>query len=227
MPMIFRILIISSLLILSACATLPNSNTYSAVDKKNNRAKNIIQLALQDIQANKLNLAKNKLLKAIKLAPNFSPAWYTYGYYCEINGYKTRAEKYYRQAITLTRHDKGQRGDALSHYGAYLCRHHQHTAAIKNFIEATQQKNYLHIASAYQHAALCALSIPNKTLAIQLFTKALAQSPYSIRNLEYLTLLLYQRKNYSQARIYYQRLNTLSPHNYVVLKIKKLIAHRV
>jgi type IV pilus assembly protein PilF len=227
MPMIFRILIISSLLTLSACAKHPNRNTHSSVDKKNIQAKNIIQLALQDIQANQLNLAKNKLLKAIKLAPNFSPTWYTYGYYYEINGHKTKAEKYYRKAITLTRADSTQRGDALSHYGAYLCRHHQQTAAIKNLIEATQQKNYLYIASAYQHAALCALSIPNKKLAIQLFTKALKHSPYSIRNLEYLTLLLYQRKNYSQAKIYYQRLNTLAPHNQIALKIKNLIAHRV
>ena len=157
-------------LIIGACVTnqpqkISVSQQLKAVDN--------ITLAIKYIQKGKSMAAKQKLMQALKHAPNYAPSWYAMAYYLEVTGNYADANKYYLKAISLA----PKNGSTYNNYGTFLCRRAQYTDAIAQFVKAADLPKYLNAATAYENAAACALKIPNKKLAINLLTKAAKLDP--------------------------------------------------
>lgn len=159
---------------LSACQTSTKSSTPAKKDKSIKIAEINLQLGMGYLEKGNIQRAKQKLLIALKKGPKLPEAWYSMGYYLENTGEKGKANEYYLKAIDLA----PARGDTQNNYGTYLCRMGQYREAIKHFILATKDPEYLDSAGAYENAGLCALKIPNNKLAANYFKQALAQDQH-------------------------------------------------
>lgn len=112
--------------------------------------------------------SKEKLLIALKQQPNQYMVQDAYGYFLEKTGEPKLAEQYYLKALQLA----SDKGEALNNYGTYLYRQNRYHEALKYFLRATADQNYLHPAKAYQNAGLAALALKNKALAKKYFKEA-------------------------------------------------------
>lgn len=166
-----KIITILFVLLLTACSTGKTSSLDE--QKKIKTAEINIQLGLNYLAKQDTQRAKRKLLVALRQAPTLPEAWYSMGYFMESTGDSKEAGKYYAKAVSLG----GKRGDVQNNYGTYLCRNGEYAEAIKHFMIATKDPDYLDAASAYENAGLCSLKIHDKEHAIQYFRQALAQDP--------------------------------------------------
>lgn len=179
------------LLCFSACAFSDENNEAAAQTNA--------QLGLTYLNKNMYPAAKNRLLMALQENPKSATGWYSMGYYFEKTNDLKSAKAYYQKAISVEPHS----GAAHNNYGTFLCRHGQYQAAIQEFLIATQQPNYLSVADAYENAGLCAIEIPNRTLAMQYFEKAIDNNPNMPYSLFSLAKLNYQNGNMEAAERYF------------------------
>jgi len=156
---------------LCGCSSVSDSENLT---KKNNKIALInIQLGTGYLAQGNPERAKQKLLYALEKAPQLPEAWYSMGYYMEATGNSIAAKDYYLKAILLN----PKRGDVQNNYGTYLCRTGHYNESIEHFVVALQDPQYIQSASAYENAGLCALKIPNRSLAAKYFAKAIAENP--------------------------------------------------
>lgn len=183
-------------LFITACTTVSsNSNQLDDANKKQNAADANIQLGIAYLEEGNIALAKQKLLMALSLTPQDPAVWYAMGYYLEATGDNAKANEYYLHAIRLA----PASGEVQNNYGTFLCHTGKPKESIQHFLIAVQDSDYIDIASAYENAGLCALLIPDITLAKKYFTLALARDLNRTRSLMELAAIEYQQKNYVQA----------------------------
>lgn len=155
-------------LLLAACTTIsntPKTNPEAAIDNT--------KLGLLYLQQHKIEPAKAKLLLAMQQDPNSPIVLDSMAYFIEQTGDSSKAKAFYLKAIDL----KPENSELKNNYGAYLCRQKQYKKAIKYFLLAARDINYLYTAKAYENAGLCALRIPNKKLAQKYLKKSLENDP--------------------------------------------------
>jgi type IV pilus assembly protein PilF len=198
-----QLLLISSLIVFTGC-----SSVHTSSDEKQDQKPALVntQLGMAYLQNQQIPEAKQKLLLALKQDPSLPEAWYSMGYFYESIGDAKEANSYYVKAVSLA----PTRGDVQNNYGTYLCRTGDYSAAIQHFLSATQDKQYLDTASAYENAGLCALKIPDKKLAMQYFTTALTQDSNHPTSLIELAQLQYERGNYAVAKQNLQQFLSIS-----------------
>ncbi|MDF2690880.1 MAG: ycf3 [Gammaproteobacteria bacterium] len=178
---------------LTACSTLP-----SATQQQQNiqAAQADVQLALNYLQNKQMPLAKQKLLEAIKLAPNLPEAHYSMGFYLQAVGQTKQAQQEYLKALQLAPNDP----KVLNGYGVFLCNTQDYQNGINYFLKAIAQPSFTSPGVAYQNAALCALKIPDNSQAMQYFQQAINQDPSLSFSYLQLAQLQFQAGQYSQAQ---------------------------
>lgn len=190
--------------LLTACHSLMRSDTKA--DKKVTAAEINIQLGMAYLERHEVQRAKQKFLTASREAPQLPETWYSLAYFFEVTGEKERAQSCYLKALELA----PKRGDTNNNYGTYLCRSHHYSQAIKHFLVATQDVEYLDTASAYENAGLCAEMIPSPHLAAEYFEAALKQDPSRSSSLLGLAEVKYQEGQYEAANSYLNQFLMLS-----------------
>lgn len=192
------ILAVGICLSLTACSTThtTNTNNNSTEDKKANAAQINTRLGLAYLERHDVQRAKQKLLIALDEGPNLPEPWYAMGYLLQATGNTDQAKKYYLKAVELA----PDRGDVLNNYGTFLCRSGDYNGAIKQFLTAVKDPKYINTASAYENAGLCALKIPDRTMAMGYFNKALNEDPMRATSLIELAQLDYQKGNLELAK---------------------------
>jgi type IV pilus assembly protein PilF len=163
------IVIITILFFISGCASL--DNTGQDLNKK--AAGFNVQLGLGYMEQGHMERAKQKLVWALKQAPDWPPALDAMAFYAEKTGDMETAKQYYLRSLAVAPND----GSVQNNYGAFLCRRGHLKEAENHFLRAVQDKTYLSAAEAYENAGLCALKIPDKKKAVYYFEKALLHSP--------------------------------------------------
>jgi len=161
-----RIAVLIILFFIAGCNTVSPQTQNTAAAEIN------AKLALAYLEKNDATRGKAKLLQAQKQAPHEPAVWYISGYFLERTGDIASADQAYLQAIQLA----PRLGAAQNNYGAFLCRQEKYTAAITHFLLAVADPDYLGVAGAYKNAALCALKIPDKSLANKYFQLAEARA---------------------------------------------------
>jgi type IV pilus assembly protein PilF len=190
--------ILSLCLCLIGCVTTStngSSNDPSA-DKKMVAVDANLQLGMQYLQDGNVEIAKQKLLLALQLAPDYPPCWYIMAYYLEVTGNTQKANDYYLHAIHLD----PKSGDSQNNYGTFLCHSGKAKESIPYFLAATQDSAYIETSAAYENAGLCALKIPDMNLAKNYFNKAVTTDPNRDRSLVELATINYQQGHYALAK---------------------------
>jgi type IV pilus assembly protein PilF len=186
-----------TLSLITACSTTSSHIAPDAATTKNiNTAKINTQLGMAYMERHEMQHAKQKFLLALDEAPNIPETWYSMGYFMEATGDQAEAKKYFLKAVDIA----PKQGDVQNNYGTFLCRSGDFHGAIDHFMIAVKDNEYLDTASAYENAGLCALKIPDKTLALQFFNKAVMQDPNHSFSLIESAQLDYDKGNYKEAK---------------------------
>lgn len=165
-----------------------------------------VKLGLAYLQKGSYPEAKSALLSALNEDPKLSSAWYSMAYFLEITDHMKSAEAYYRKAIDVKPHS----GSAENNYGTFLCRVGREKEAVKEFIKAVHEPNYLNVAGAYENAGTCSLMAHDKKMAMYYFHKALANDPSMPFSLLSLARLNHQMGNEVKAKNYFQDFKILA-----------------
>lgn len=127
-----------------------------------------IKLGLAYLNLRDTGKAKQKLLFAKEISPNYPAIWYTLGYFYQKTQEISEAAYCYQHALKLA----PENGSAHNNYGAFLYSTQQYRKAIQQFLLALKDPNYLDPGYAYENAGLCALKLEDKKLAMYYFKKA-------------------------------------------------------
>lgn len=135
---------ILSSLCLFGCQSVPDNVNQSLADTD-------VALAMNYLQRQQWDLAKEYLIQAKKIMPSYPVVWYSLAYYEEKVGNIVSADLDYQYAIQLAPH----LGEAHNNYGVFLCRQNYYNRAMQQFSMAGRELSYSHRDTAKNNAAMC------------------------------------------------------------------------
>lgn len=197
---------LSGLLIvmLSACVSVPVGPTQDEKASKIN-----VQLGIGYYHQNNLELANEKLLKALAQDPKSSQAHYAYAVLQNRFLDKEKTEFHFRKAIELD----PKNSEALSNFGAYLCNDGKFEESEKLFLQAVDNPLYKSPEVAYTNAAVCLLKQeppPMKRIKTYL-QRALAVKNNFTPALINIAEITFEEKNYELTTLYLDRFHLVNP----------------
>jgi len=159
-----------------------------------------VQLGAEYLRQGKLELAQQKLEKAVEQDPQLASAQTYLALVYDQLGEDAKAEAHYERSLKL---EPGV-ASTLNLYGAYLCRHDRVREADKYFEQAAKDRRYKTPEVALTNAGVCALRA-DQDAAEQYFRQALAVNPKFQDALWHMSRISFDKSNYLQARAFLQR----------------------
>ena len=134
-----------------------NIETDSKEEEKKDKEAAVlnVQLASGYIRRGNLEVAKEKLLKAISYDNDYVPAYTTMAVLMNMIGNIEEAENYYLDALDINSNDP----DLHNNYGAFLCNHGKFEEAKEQFYIALKNQFY-ETPEAAQSACLDSSQVP-------------------------------------------------------------------
>jgi type IV pilus assembly protein PilF len=192
------VLLLILLGLLQACTYVPVEPEVSNAEKAS--AINV-QLGIGYLQQNNLDLASEKLSKALKQDPESASAHNAYAILQDRLLQTDKAEYHYRKATTLD----PKNSQASNNFGAFLCRHGRELESEKYFLQALENPLYGTPEFAYTNAALCLLQLGDKEAterAKEYLRKAIAAKNDFGPALLTMANLLFDQGQYASAKPY-------------------------
>jgi type IV pilus assembly protein PilF len=195
-------------LALSGCATgggesqMPKS---SGPQKRDEAARVHVELGQRYLQQGKLDIAMEKLQKALEINPNYPDAHTVIGLLYERIGDPKNAEDHYRRAVEL----QPKSGAANNNYGQILCSSGKLDEADKYFQRAVADPFYKNPDVALANEGVCLLTGKHLDNAEADFRRAVELNPNNSLALYHLASTLYQKNDYFKARAFIQRFEAL------------------
>lgn len=178
---------------LQACVTDdPSQNKSDKASKIN------VQLGIGYLQQNNLDLASEKLTKALRQDPDSAAAHNAYAILQDRLLQLDKAEYHYEKATSLDPKDS----QAANNYGAFLCRNGRERESEKYFMRALKNPLYKTPEFAYTNAAICLLKIGENEQAKEYLRKAIAAKNDFGPALLSMADLLYGEGDHIQAKTY-------------------------
>ena len=192
------LLLVLSLVTLSAQAARP--------PRERDRAANEAALANTNLGAGylrqgRLDLAVERLQRAIKQAPRLADAHSYLAIAYDQLGMLEEAEMHYKRATQLEPNNSG----AANTYAVFLCRQNRWPDAEPFFKRATENPTYATPEIAFTNAGVCARNAGDIDKATEYFRSALVRNPTFPDALANLMELAYESGNFMQARAFVQR----------------------
>ena len=160
-----------------------------------------MQLGIGYMQQNKLELANEKLLKALAYNSKSASAHNAYAMLQDRLLIKDKAAYHYEKATSLDPLDS----QAANNYGTFLCRNNQEAKSETYFLRALKNPLYRTPEFAYTNAALCLIKIGQKDKAAEYLTKALtANSNFPVALLT-MGNIVFESLNFKEAKLYLDR----------------------
>jgi len=160
-----------------------------------------VQLGIGYLQQNKLELASEKLTKAVRQDPKSAAAHNAYAILQDRLQQYDLAEYHYERATELDPKDS----QAANNYGTFLCRHGREREAEKYFIQATRNPLYRTPEYAYTNAAICLKKVGESEAALEYLRKALASKSDFAAALIAMADIQFEAGDYDSARLYIDR----------------------
>lgn len=188
-------------MLVSGCAFVP-------VEKEeipqNIKASEInVQLGIGYLQQNNLEVANQKLNRALIQNPNSAVAHNAYGILQERLLQFDVAEKHYKKGAELD----VTNSQANNNYGVFLCKRGRQAESEKYFLIALQQPLYKTPEFAYTNAGVCQMQINELAKAEDYFKKALAARSNFSSALINLAELYFKQSKYKKSLLYLNRFN--------------------
>ncbi len=191
----------ASLLAASALAQAPATDPLEEAGKINAR------LAMEYLKRGKLEVAQEKIEKALVQKPKDVNVQLAAGLVYERLHEMKRAEKHFRQAIRVDPTSP----EAQNALGAFLCRNKEHDKGVDMFLAAAQNPIYRTPYVAYTNAGVCARSAGNLEMAEQYLRQALTSRVDYAETYAQLAGVLHDRGNDLQARAFVERYLAIAP----------------
>ena len=132
------------------------------------------ELGIEYLNKNMLDLAKSKLLKALKQDEDSPKVYYALGLYYARSGQEALAKQSFKKALQLAPNDYL----AMGYYAQFMCEHQQTQQAVQLFQQALAIQNNEAVWQTYEMYGSCVLNyIGDKRKAVTLFEKAINQNP--------------------------------------------------
>lgn len=167
------------------------------------------RLAMEYLKRDQLQVAQEKVEKALVQNPKDVNVQLAAGLVYERLRDMKRAEKHFRQAVRSDANSP----EAQNALGAFLCRNEEHEKGEAMFLKAAQNQIYRTPYVAYTNAGVCARSAGNLERAEQYLRKALASQVDYPETYAQLAGVLHERGNDLQARAFVERFLAIAPAN--------------
>ena len=193
--------------LLGGCATAaPRSNPES----KGRKAAEInVALAQGYMKQDKLEIALEKLQRALEQDSNYADAHTVIAVLYERINRGQLAEEHYRRAAQL----QPKVGAVNNNYGTYLCRTGRLDEAEKYFDRALEDPFYQTRDVALTNAGTCQMQANRTEEAEKDFREALQANANNAEALYQLARILFGKSDFLRARAFLQRFDSLGPAN--------------
>jgi type IV pilus assembly protein PilF len=165
------------------------------------------RLAMEYLKRDQLQVAQEKVEKALVQNPKDVNVQLAAGLVYERLNDKKGAEKHFRQALRTAPDSP----EALNALGAFFCRNEQHEKGEEMFVKAAQNQIYRTPYVAYTNAGVCARSAGNLERAEQYLREALKSQVDYAETYAQLAGVLHDRGNNLQARAFVERFLSIAP----------------
>jgi type IV pilus assembly protein PilF len=194
-----RALILGLSLVLIACA---GGVSRPSKRSDNQKAAEIqVQLGSGYMQRGMLDLAMERLQRAVQLDPRSAMAHSMLGVLYEQINDKTNAELHYSKSVNLP----GSVGSVSNNFGQFLCRYNRFDEADAQFQTALQDPFYPSHEVAATNAGFCALRAKRLEDAERYLRSALERKPDFAAALLPMAEVLAERQQFMSARAFLQR----------------------
>ena len=197
---------LAAMLVLGACVSTtqePDGKSDSEAARYN------AELGANYLRQGRLELAMEKLLKAVDQDPDLAAARTTLAILYEQVGDTTKAREQYRAAVRL----EPKNAVGLNNYGSFLCRRGQREEGISFFERAAKDPFYQTPEAALTNAGVCARRIPDLEKAEAFMRQALGRDPRYPAALINLADLSYEIGKGLSARAFLQRYHQVASEN--------------
>jgi type IV pilus assembly protein PilF len=159
------LLVLLSAMLVAGCTTTGNAqvsgDSRPVPADPLSRARIHTELAALYFQQGSMKTALEELGNAVRIDPQYAPAYSMYGLVFMQLGERTQANDSFQKAITLAPNDP----DIRNNYGLFLCESQQYAAGLAQLNLALANPLYGTPARALVTAARCAHDMGNDTLA--------------------------------------------------------------
>ena len=173
----------------------------NAAESRAEAAKINVSLGQSYLEQGKLEIAKQKLDKALALDPKSPDAHTVIAVLYERIKDDKSARVHYKRATELA----PKNGAVFNNYGQFLCRRGEYAEADRLFLKALADPFYATPAVAHSNRGTCALSAGNAQLAEDSFRTAIQIDPNQADSLFRLAEILHAKKDFFRARAFVQR----------------------
>jgi type IV pilus assembly protein PilF len=162
--------------VLGACVTTsdkPPDTPQQKEKKRSDAAQFNVQLGIAYLHQGNIQLAKEKLDRAMKEGPQDPAVHSAMALLYDQMNKPAQADEEFRTALRLSPRDP----DIVNNYAVYLCRTGRTDEGVKYFMDAAHNALYSTPAAAYTNAGVCLRSANRYEQAVEQFQKALAVRP--------------------------------------------------
>ncbi len=191
-----NLLLIFLLPFLAACVT-----TGGRVPDNVKASKVNVELGLGYYRQNNMELASQKLNKALRQDPDSAIAHFAFAILQDRLKQTDKAESHYERATQLDSDDSG----IANGYGAFLCNNKREAESEKYFLRALDNPLYKTPEIAYTNAATCLLRIDQRESAKEYLHKALAVRSNFPPALIKMAKFVFEDEDYPGAKLYLDR----------------------
>ena len=142
-----------------------------------------------------MDIALEELNLAVKIDPDYAPAYNIYGLVYAVLGEDRKAEQAFAQALKLAPNDS----EIHHNWGWYLCQHHREREALAEFEIAVRNPLYRTPEIALVNAGRCSQSF-DEAAAENYYRRALAVQPGNPLASLGLAQIAYRNRRYDEAR---------------------------
>jgi len=159
------------------------------------------QLGARYYRNGEYDLARDRLLLAVELAPDNAIAWSTLGLAYEALGNVRLAEEAYDKAVRVAPRDF----QIQDNYAVFLCRNGRYDDARKYFDKALKAPTNDYAERTFTNAGVCMMQKPDYEQAEKYLRGALERRPNHGEALLQMSVLFYEKSDYLRARAFLQR----------------------
>ncbi|MCK5903217.1 MAG: type IV pilus biogenesis/stability protein PilW [Cocleimonas sp.] len=165
------------------------------------------ELGAKYLHAGRIELANQKLKKALEQNPNSSNAHHYYALLQQRIGRNKKATQHFKTAIGINSDDP----NLLNNYGSHLCKLGHYNKAIIQFNKAANNPFYKTPEFAYSNSGICLRKVKKDQQAETYFRKALTKNPNFGSALFEMAKLNYDQRNFPKAQAFLLRYDEKNP----------------
>lgn len=195
------------LIALVGCAGAGGGFVGQGGAKNKEAAKLQVQMAQEYLKKGSLDVARDKLIRALELDPYSADAHTVSGLLNDTIGDMVQAELHFRRAVELQPKDGGMNNN----YASFLCRQGRYAEAESVFQRAIADPYYKTPEVALANAGLCAEQAGQLDQAENYLRRALDRNPNYAGALAPMASVLHSRGDHLRARAFVQRYDASQP----------------